>query len=142
MRTQGNSDPPLVFVYGSLMSGQQNHQLMAGASFHGTGNTLAEYTLYDSGPWPLLVHSGCTEVVGELYHVSPNHRSFLDRFEGHPSHFFRTLIQLRDGRQVECWLLRKTRLVDWPEITSGDWRQRNGIQTAAGRTTNPHFGRS
>ena len=60
----------LIFVYGSLCSGEAAHSRLAGAGFVGEAWSRACYTLLDLGPYPGLVASGQTRVRGELYRVS------------------------------------------------------------------------
>ena len=57
------------------------HAILAGAQFLGSAMTKPEYTLFDAGAWPAAVRDGNTAIVGELYEVSPNKFSEIDRYE-------------------------------------------------------------
>ncbi|MEZ4299723.1 MAG: gamma-glutamylcyclotransferase family protein, partial [Polyangiaceae bacterium] len=70
----------LLFVYGSLLRGEDNHAVLAGARFVATARTAPRYTLVDLGPYPALVPGGETEVSGELFEVGPALLTELDDF--------------------------------------------------------------
>jgi gamma-glutamylcyclotransferase (GGCT)/AIG2-like uncharacterized protein YtfP len=116
-----------LFVYGSLLSGEDNHRHLARCKFVGERRTVAAYTLIDLGGYPALLPEGTTSVFGEIYEVDPETLSSLDAFEGHPVVYRRDPIRLIDGETASAYVLRQRRLaLGRPVIASGDWRRRRG----------------
>ena len=113
----------LIFVYGSLCSGEAAHSRLAGAGFVGEAWSRARYTLLDLGPYPGLVASGQTRVRGELYRVSESLLRELDIYEGHPHEFVRSRIDLESDGQAEGYLWQGDPL-EGTVVGSGDWRFR------------------
>src|SRR3990167_5214447 len=75
----------LEFVYGTLKKGYSNHVLLKEAKFICDGYACGTRML-DLGSFPAFIE-GNFENRGEVYEVSPDILSFLDRLEGHP-HFY------------------------------------------------------
>ncbi|XP_055965780.1 gamma-glutamylaminecyclotransferase [Sorex fumeus] len=89
----------LVFVYGTLKSGQPNHALLLDrangcATFRGCGRTLEPFPLVIAGPYniPYLLQLPGTGhcVRGEVYAVDEPMLRFLDDFEDCPDMYQRT----------------------------------------------------
>jgi gamma-glutamylaminecyclotransferase len=114
----------LVFVYGTSMSGELNHQLMTGARFLANGHTKAEFDLVDLGGFPGMIQGGATSVNGEVYAVTAGGVRFMDEVEDHPEYFRRTHVELEDGPGVDCYILPPAQGRPFPRIASGDWRAR------------------
>jgi gamma-glutamylaminecyclotransferase len=110
-----------IFVYGSLLSGLQNHRLLAGAPLV-EAFTEAAFSLFDLGPFPAMVDGGASVIRGEVYTVDDETLSRLDRLEGHPRFYRRTPITLADGGRVETYLLPASEVVRSTLVPSGDWR--------------------
>lgn len=115
-----------LFVYGSLMRGQANHDLLAGSRFIGPARTLPRYTLVDLGPYPGLLAGGTAAVAGELYAVDAPTLARLDQFEEHPHVYERRPIALASGEPAEAYLLRPHLRQGAPEIRSGRWSEGTG----------------
>jgi gamma-glutamylcyclotransferase (GGCT)/AIG2-like uncharacterized protein YtfP len=114
-----------VFVYGTLLSGERNHHLLAHARLVGETRTEPLFTLYDLGPFPGLVPRGSQMVAGEVYEVDEPTLAALDRLEGHPDFYRRVTIALHDGRPVLAYLLTLEQVGARPIIASGAWRTRD-----------------
>jgi gamma-glutamylcyclotransferase (GGCT)/AIG2-like uncharacterized protein YtfP len=74
----------LLFVYGTLKRGCNNHPHLAGQKFVGAARTPPGYRLYDLGGYPGIAvqpddHNG---VVGEVWSVDDAALERLDHFEG------------------------------------------------------------
>jgi gamma-glutamylaminecyclotransferase len=109
-----------VFVYGTLLRGEVNHHLLAGAQFLGPHHTEACYTLYNLGAYPGLSRGGRSAIAGEVYRVGDAALNQLDRLEECPRLYDRVLIPSPYGR---AWIyIYRGRLKDRPVIPSGDWR--------------------
>jgi len=88
----------LLFVYGSLRSGQSAHQLLHGCSRQPDG-VLVGCELIEHAGYPML-QPGDQAVRGEVYGVSPAHWRALDDWEEAPEVYQRVQRQLQDGRVV------------------------------------------
>lgn len=113
-----------LFVYGTLLSGEPNHGLLAPATFVRDVQTEAAYELRDLGAFPALVRRGVGMVSGELYDVDAPTLATLDRLEGHPRFYRRTRVVLEDGVYAEAYVLGLARVRRYPVIDSGIWRAR------------------
>ena len=116
------STKTIVFIYGSLLSGCSNHQVMGDARLVGEACTKPDYDLIDLGAYPALVKDGLTAVKGELYEVDEALLSTLDEFEGHPELYQRSAIVLDDGRQAQTYVMSRPQLWQQNVVHSGDWR--------------------
>jgi gamma-glutamylaminecyclotransferase len=123
--------PVRVFVYGTLLAGEPNHGVLAGATrLADEARTEPAFELRDLGPFPGLVRGGSHAVVGEVYEVDDVTLAALDRLEGHPRFYKRSRISLDDGALVETYLLSPQQVEGRPVIDSGNWRARRK-ETAA-----------
>jgi gamma-glutamylaminecyclotransferase len=113
-----------VFVYGSLMSGQGNHRLLASARFVRAAHTEAAFTLVSLGAFPAMIAGGATSVRGELYEVDDATLAALDQLEGHPRFYRRELVSLRDDDRAFAYVLASGSDRRHDVIDSGDWRER------------------
>jgi gamma-glutamylcyclotransferase (GGCT)/AIG2-like uncharacterized protein YtfP len=114
----------VLFVYGTLLSGESSHELLRSARPLGASKTAPAFDLVDLGPYPALVPGGSTSVVGELYEVSVEALSAIDVYEEHPVFFKRTTIPLEDGSQAHAYVLEPDQVRGRRRIRSGDWRAR------------------
>ncbi|XP_057641894.1 gamma-glutamylaminecyclotransferase isoform X1 [Chionomys nivalis] len=115
-----------VFVYGTLKRGQPNHKVMldqshGSAAFQGRGCTLESFPLVIAGehniPWLLHLPGKGHCVAGEIYKVDEQMLSFLDDFEGCPSMYQRTALQVQvlewegaddPGDRLQCFVYSTT----------------------------------
>lgn len=112
-----------MFVYGSLLAGEPNHGVLAGAELVGPAVTAPAFELFDLGAYPALVAGGTRSVVGEVYAVDAAVLRRLDALEGHPGFYRRARIALElGGRTAEAYLLRAEQVVGRRVVASGDWR--------------------
>ena len=111
-----------VFVYGTLLSGEPNHPLLAAAELIGEARTEPTFDLVSLGTFPAMVSGGRTAIVGEIYWIDSATLAALDRLEGHPSFYRRRPVRLDDGEEVLTYLLTPGQARGRPRITSGDWR--------------------
>ncbi|CAG2119169.1 unnamed protein product, partial [Medioppia subpectinata] len=104
----------IVFVYGTLKTGQPNHYILKDPD-----NGVADYicTAETANKWPLVIaskynvpyllykkHCG-KKIYGELYSVDKNMRDKMDDFEGHPRFYRRLEVQVltADGTSIKAW---------------------------------------
>lgn len=113
-----------LFVYGTLMRGEENAHLLERARFLCACSTEAGFVLVNLGSWPGMLPGGDGAVTGELHEVSAATLAVLDAFEEHPSLFERGPVQLADGRRAETYFIREVHARGAPRIPHGDWRRR------------------
>ena len=117
MASQSN---PFVFVYGTLMRGQINHELLAGAEFIGEGVTSKAFGFYagpdrgvDADELPQIPYayeqpaSGDepVQVQGEVWEVDAATLAELDKLEGHPDWYQRQSVRvLISEKDIETFM--------------------------------------
>ena len=69
-----------VFVYGTLMKGENNHNYLQNSTFLNSA-IIYGYDMYDVGCYPAIVR-GENEIYGELYSVSLKDLEMIDMLEG------------------------------------------------------------
>lgn len=112
-----------VFVYGSLLPGEANHAVLAGALPEGAAASRPGFELRDLGPYPGMVRAESGVVYGQVFGVDAHLLAELDRFEGHPELYRRTPIRLADDTWAEAYLLAERHAAGHPVIPSGRWRR-------------------
>jgi gamma-glutamylcyclotransferase (GGCT)/AIG2-like uncharacterized protein YtfP len=113
-----------LFVYGTLLSGEREHDLLAGADFAGPAVTLPKYTLVDLGVYPALVPRGAVAVTGELYLIDRKLRFALDVKREVPVLFQRIAMELANGEPAEAYAMRDEQVRGRRRLHGGDWRTR------------------
>ena len=114
----------VVFVYGTLLRGERNHQLLAEARFVCEAVTGPGFELADLGTFPAMLRGRSGGVSGEVYAVDSQTLAALDRLERHPHFYRRTRVTLTNGPCAEAYLLEAEHARGRPRIASGDWRRR------------------
>lgn len=113
-----------VFVYGTLLNGEYNNQrCLQNAESRLIGEaTVQGFDLHDLGPFPAVWYSDNveTEIVGEVWEVSPEVFARLDRLEGYPHFYDRVQVQTKQGI---AWIYINEDAKKNPIIPSGSWRQ-------------------
>ena len=111
-----------IFVYGSLLSGQPNHRVLARAALVAEAVTEPRFALHDLGAFPGMVAGGEHAIAGEVYTVDGDTLAALDRLEGVPRFYQRAPIALADGTTAETYLLTRAQVEGRPVIATGSWR--------------------
>lgn len=93
----------LLFIYGTLMSGQHLNKMMAEAQYIGRARTSYPPLLMYAGTIPYAVEAPTLDdchavgsdgvIYGELWRVSDRTLAMLDVLEGHPTAYKRTLLR-------------------------------------------------
>ena len=110
-----------LFVYGSLKRGFRHHGVLGDALFEGPARTTAGFFLALQGEYPALVRGGEGSVEGELFRVTAELLTELDRFEGCPDLYLRELVTLDDGTSAQSYLIPPDRASALPIIPEGRW---------------------
>ena len=121
--SKGTNGNARVFVYGTLLSGEPNHRLLADAELVGAARTEPDFDLVSLGAFPAMIRGGGTAIADEVYEVDRPTLDALDRLEGHPRFYRRRAVRLDDGGEVLAYLLTPDQVRGRPRITSGDWRR-------------------
>jgi len=119
-----------VFVYGSLLSGEHNHGLLAAARCSGPACTVEAFAMHDLGGFPCIVPGGGEPVRGEVYEVDAATLARLDALEDVPRWYRRELVRLADGTLAHAYLYAQD-VGAAPRVRGGDWRRRPGVTPPA-----------
>jgi gamma-glutamylaminecyclotransferase len=86
----------VLFVYGTLKRGGQNHFRLAGQEFLGAATTAPNYRVFDLGAHPGMVRDEANglAVRGELFAVTDRCLAELDAFEEVPGPFVREPVEV------------------------------------------------
>lgn len=124
-----------VFVYGTLLRGETNHGLLAGARCAGAARTLEAFAMFDLGGHPCIVRGAGADdaepVAGEVYEVDAATLARLDLLEDHPRWYRREPVRLSDGTLAHAYLLAQE-VGAAPRVRGGDWRRRPGLTRPGG----------
>jgi gamma-glutamylaminecyclotransferase len=97
----------LLFVYGTLRRGFENHQAyLADAPFVGKALTRNKFALFlDDFPY-LLKNPAVSCIVGEIYQVDEATLLHIDCLEGHPDDYQRelTAVLTEQGEAHSAWV--------------------------------------
>jgi gamma-glutamylcyclotransferase (GGCT)/AIG2-like uncharacterized protein YtfP len=95
----------LLFVYGSLKKGFDNHDLLKQhAKRLGKAKTVRKFGMFEDtfGNYPYLTTDPLNQIYGELYEIkSKELMEKIDRFEGAPTYYQRQKIMVRSHHGVK-----------------------------------------
>jgi gamma-glutamylcyclotransferase (GGCT)/AIG2-like uncharacterized protein YtfP len=114
----------ILFVYGTLLSGEREHARLSRAERVGEARTEPIFHLVDLGAYPAMVLGGTTAVAGELYNVDASTLRELDEFEEVPILFQRLRVRLDDGALADAYVMEPDQVRGKRRIAHGDWRKR------------------
>ncbi|APR78823.1 Hypothetical protein A7982_04170 [Minicystis rosea] len=128
-----------LFVYGTLLRGEESHALLEGATFLGEAKTVASYRLVDLGTYPGLVRGGDLSVVGELYSLDAPTLATIDVHKGHPVLFKRDFVELDGGGDAQAYHLDQDQVRGRRRLAGGSWRERSAKATVEGGVRDAAF---
>lgn len=95
----------LLFVYGSLKKGFDNHNLLSKyAKRLGKARTVKKFAMYEDsfGNYPYLIDAPLAKIKGELYQISRAElMQKIDEFEGAPDYYERKKIEVKSHHGVK-----------------------------------------
>jgi gamma-glutamylaminecyclotransferase len=116
----------LVFICGSALRGQPDHQNLQAATFIRETATQPQYRLHAAGNgWHPAIYETETNGVsipGELYELTDEQFDYLNANE--PPHMYPQEVQLQDGGVATAFLYPKELIeqYNWPDISElGGW---------------------
>jgi gamma-glutamylcyclotransferase (GGCT)/AIG2-like uncharacterized protein YtfP len=118
------SPPCRLFIYGTLLPGERDHGLLAGAELLGPAVTQPLFQLVELNVYAALIPDGKVAVHGELYAVDLETRRRIDVARQVPILFQRATIRLADASEVETYLMTADQTRGKRRLAHGDWRQR------------------
>ncbi len=110
-----------VFVYGTLKKGRSNSSLLRNTKYLGESEKKGFY-MVSLGGFPTVVH-GTEEdsVYGEVYEITPEIFTSLDRLEGYPDLFNREEIPTEYGQAIIYFLTSSRETMYYPKVEGGKW---------------------
>ena len=97
----------LLFVYGTLKQGFDNHNLIDGSYFVGTGRTVRRFAMYKEIVPYVTKAEAISSIHGELFRVHSSVLDMLDLFEGNPVWNCREQVEVvldQDHSTVSAWM--------------------------------------
>jgi len=118
-----------LFTHGTLRRGCENSALISAGTFLGRAETAQRYTLCIVNRKPVITKNPVSTIKGEVYSVTSEILTAVDRFASHPRINRRELVpvQLEDGKTVDAWIYFYIQpLHNQTLIESGDYTERSG----------------
>jgi len=95
----------LLFVYGSLKKGFDNHNLLGSSAKRlGKARTVKKFSMYEDsfGNYPYIVDEPYSRIKGELYQITRAElMQKIDEFEGAPDYYIRRKIEVKSHHGVK-----------------------------------------
>lgn len=113
-----------LFVYGTLLEGEPDHELLEGATLLGDARTTAAYKLVEVRASAGLIGGGNTSVVGAVYEVDAPTLARCDLKREHPVLYQRRRVELDDGSHALSYFLGLDQVRGCRRVRGGDWRAR------------------
>lgn len=108
----------MVWVYGTLRQGEDNHHLLADCAFIGKWWSPTIFTLLDLGEYPGVI-DGRQAVLGEIYVVDEATLARLDALEEVPDEYRHGRLYTRWGEAL--YYHYQGPVLSGHPIVSGDW---------------------
>ena len=95
----------LLFVYGSLKKGFDNHNLLGNSAKRlGKARTVKKFSMYEDsfGNYPYIIDEPYSKIKGELYQITRAElMQKIDEFEGAPDYYIRKKIEVKSHHGVQ-----------------------------------------
>ncbi len=115
-----------VFICGSALKGQPDHQNLQSAKFIKAAKTLPKYRLHaaENGWHPAIyaVETGGVSIPGEIYEMTTEEYEYL--LVNEPPHMYPDTVDLEGGEQAIAMLYPQELIEkhNWPDISNlGGW---------------------
>lgn len=124
--SDSTSDFKTIFICGSALRGQPDHENLQSAKFLKEVKTAPKYRLHSVGngwhPGIYAVDSEGISIPGELYEMTPEQYDYLASNE--PPNMYPHEVELADGGSAIAFLYPRELIKehDWPDISAyGGW---------------------
>jgi gamma-glutamylcyclotransferase (GGCT)/AIG2-like uncharacterized protein YtfP len=95
-------DQIAIFVYGTLMQGQRAHHLMGNAQYLGKAQ-LKDFAMYHLGRYPGIIPCPGEVTFGEVYLISKEMLTQMDRYEEEGDLYLRRTVNLQlEDRTIQA----------------------------------------
>lgn len=104
----------LVFVYGTLLKANRNHQAYLKNAHYSGQAVLHDYALYDLGSYPGILSKKNELVLGEVYDINEQTLARLNVLEGEGDLYLLTEVEVssEDGSVITVYTYIYNRSVD------------------------------
>lgn len=116
-----------LFVYGSLLPGERDAELLKDARHVRSATTPATYHLVELNGFPAMVRGGRLAITGEIYAVSREALREIDIRKEHPILFQRETIELDSGESADAYLMKLDQVRGRRRLKYGDWKKRFAV---------------
>ncbi len=113
-----------LFVCDTLLEGEKDHDLLAGATLLGPAKTAPEYELVDLGAYGAIVGGGASPIAGEVYLIDRKSLLALDVKREVPLLFQRTLVRISNDADAHAYVMMPDQVRGRRRLHSADWRGR------------------
>ncbi len=111
-----------LFVYGSLMQGQRNHEHLKDSAFLGEAETGSEFEMLTNGSIPIC-RRGSEVVHGELYEASEAVIKDIEVLEEVAAGLYEHIETTIKGEKAAMFLGGNILNSDtWEKVPGGDWK--------------------
>jgi gamma-glutamylcyclotransferase (GGCT)/AIG2-like uncharacterized protein YtfP len=120
----------VVFVYGTLRAGEGNHRVIAPHIVRALGEGHIQGRMYDWKAYPVVCLEQPGVVVGEWYEIERSGLPYLDRLEGYPTLYQRSIVS-DISRNISGYVYHmeavKAARRSQGVVVSGDWLCRAAV---------------
>lgn len=113
-----------LFVYGTFLPEEADHEIIAAGKHVGPTKTAPGYQLIELNTLAGMIAGGEGSVVGELYEVEYPILAACDKKRDHPNLYHRVEIELEDGTLAHTFLMHANQVRGKRRVKDGDWRKR------------------
>jgi gamma-glutamylaminecyclotransferase len=118
-----------LFVYGTFLHGEREHETLAGAELLGEIATAPGYRLVELDTLAALVESTIDgAVVGEVYALDAATLARCDVVRDCPRLYHRKVVRLADGSEAQAYFVEALQVRGRRRVRGGDWRKRFSSQ--------------
>jgi gamma-glutamylcyclotransferase (GGCT)/AIG2-like uncharacterized protein YtfP len=126
-----------LFVYGTFLPEESDHEVIAGGAHVGPARTAQGFTLVELNALAGMIEGGEGHVSGELYEVEYDTLAACDKKRDHPNLYHRAEIDLEDGSRAHTYVMHANQVRGKRRVKDGDWRERfKGERPTAGAFVN------
>lgn len=113
----------LVFVYGTLLSGEINNRLLETSEKLGS-DVISGYVMLNLGMFPALIpeDNASTPITGEVWKVSTATFQRLDVLEGYPHFYNREQVDTFAGKAWVYYMHERSAGMRGEIISHGNWK--------------------